>query len=142
MLPLFPLYLCLSLIHICSAANPSNAVSPYLLSLHPHHLPSPLSLTLSLARARCTGDVILFQLDSPPFSLLSRSHSLARFPLAAGSPQHGILSTVASLRGWEGEEECRCEVRALTREEENLKLGVRERGSLAQLPWSCTAGAL
>lgn len=109
MLPLFPFHPSLPLIHICSAANPSNAVSPSLLSLHPCRLPShPLSLSLPLAR--CTGDVILFQLDSPPFSLLPRSHSALRFPLVAGSSQRSILSMVASSQGWEGEEECRREV--------------------------------
>ncbi len=111
MLPLFPLYLCLShsfslsislsLIHICSAANPSNAVSPCLLSLHPRHLPSPRSLSpsLSLSLSRCTGDVILFQLDSPPFSLLPPpSLSLSPpFPISgwlstAQHPIHGSFS--------------------------------------------------
>lgn len=75
-----------------------------------HATSHPLSLSLCLSRSRCTGDVILFQLDSPPSSLLPRSHSLLRFPLAAGSPQHSIPSAAASLQGWEGEEECRLEV--------------------------------
>lgn len=89
-------------VHICSAPNPSNAVSLGLISRHSRRLPSPPSPSLPRSLARCTGDVILFQLDSPPFSLLPPSHSLLRFsPLAAGSPQRSIPSTVASLRGRE-----------------------------------------
>lgn len=90
MLPRFPLYLpfpfslsvhlSLFLIHMCSAANTSNAVS--LCYLHPCHLPSHpfLSFPLSLSLPRCTGDVILFQLDSPPFSLPPLALALSSVP--------------------------------------------------------------
>lgn len=92
MLPRFPLYLpfpfslsvhlslSLFLIHMCSAANTSNAVS--LCYLHPCHLPSHpfLSFPPSLSLPRCTGDVILFQLDSPPFSLPPLALALSSVP--------------------------------------------------------------
>lgn len=75
-----------------------------------HPISFCLSFPVSLSLPRCTGDVILFQLDSPPFSLLPPARALLRFPLAAGSPKAQHLSVVASFHVWEGEEECRREV--------------------------------
>lgn len=97
----------LSLVHICSAANPSNAVSLCLISRHPRHLPSPPSLSLSLSVSPLAAQVMSFffswiLLPSPSSLALTLSYV---FPLAAGSPQRSILSAVASLRGREGEEE-------------------------------------
>lgn len=87
--------------------------------------PPPLPYLSLPALSRCTGDVILFQLDSPPFSCLPS------LPLSPPLPISGWLfwvqhpSTVASLQGWEGEEEYRREVQALTAW--RVELGYRSR---------------
>lgn len=82
-----------------------------------------------------------------PFSTLRWCHSfsagfpslfppppLLGSPLAAGTPRRSILS--ASLS--EGEETCRRELQALTRNQELLS-GLREQ-EVWPLPWRCSAG--
>lgn len=90
----------LSLIHICSAANPCNApTSPP---------PIPTLCQAPPSGSRCTGDVILFQLDSPPSLLTLSSASGRRF-----TAQHPVRG-----RRREGENES-------TQGEERLKPGIR-----------------
>lgn len=89
-----------SLIHICSAANPCNApTSPP---------PIPTLCQAPPSGSRCTGDVILFQLDSPPSLLTLSSASGWRF-----TAQHPVRG-----QRREGEDES-------TQGEERLKPGIR-----------------
>lgn len=91
----FSLPLCpsLCLVHICSTANPSNAVSPSCLPLHPRHLPS-LCLSLSLPPALAAQVMSFFlagfsSLLPPPFPSLSPPFPISGWLSTAQHPIRG-----------------------------------------------------